>query len=66
MLVKSEGIVLNCILFAENDLIVKVLIKDIGLVSFLVKRGLKTKKYFQQLTIIMFHLFIKKIKTFNT
>ena len=53
MLVKSEGIVLNCILFAENDLIVKVLIKDIGLVSFLVKRGLKNKKkYFQQLTII--------------
>ena len=44
MLVKSEGIVLNCILFAENDLIVKVLIKDIGLVSFLVKRGLKNKR----------------------
>ena len=53
MLVKSEGIVLNCILFAENDLIVRILIKDIGLVSFLVKRGLKNKKkYFQQLTII--------------
>ena len=44
MLVKSEGIVLNCILFSEKDLIVKILIKDIGLVSFLVKKGLKNKK----------------------
>ena len=52
MLIKSEGIVLNCMLFSEKDLIVKILIKDIGLVSFLVKRGLKNKKkYFQQLTI---------------
>ena len=63
MLVKSEGIVLNCILFAENDLIVKVFIKDIGLVSFLVKRGLKNKKkYFQQLTIIYVSFFYKENK----
>lgn len=63
MIVKSEGIVLNCILFAENDLIVKVLIKDIGLVSFLVKRGLKNKKkYFQQLTIIYVSFVYKENK----
>ena len=46
MLVKSEGIVLNCILFSEKDLIVKILTKDIGLVSFLVKKRTKKKKIF--------------------
>ncbi len=54
MLINSEGIVLNHIRFLENDLIVRVLTKKHGLVSFLIKRGQanKKKKYLQPLMVI--------------
>ena len=53
MLIHSEGIVLNHIRFAENDLIVRILTKQKGLISFLIKNGLKKKKkYLQQLMVI--------------
>ena len=44
MLTKSHAIILNHIRFAENDLIVKVLSKKKGLLSFLIKNGQKKKK----------------------
>ncbi len=53
MLINSEGIVLNHIHFSENDLIVRILTKQKGLISFLIKNGLKKKKkYLQQLMVI--------------
>lgn len=53
MLTASQGIVLNHIRFSENDLIVKILTKKKGLLSFMVKGGQKKKKkYLQQLMVI--------------
>ncbi len=53
MLINSEGIVLNHVRFLENDLIVRILTKQKGLVSFLIKHGQKKKKkYLQQLMVI--------------
>jgi len=53
MLINSEAIILNHIRFSERDLIVKVLTKKRGLISFLVKGGQKKKKnYLQQLMIV--------------
>ena len=50
MLTTSQGIVLNHVRFAENDLIVRVLTKKKGLLSFIIKHGQKNKKkYLQQL-----------------
>ena len=44
MLINSEAIILNHIRFSERDLIVKVLTKKRGLISFLVKGGQKKRK----------------------
>ncbi len=54
MLINSEGIVLNHTRFSENDLIVRILTKKKGLVSFLIKGGQKNKKkkYLQPLMVI--------------
>ena len=53
MLINSEAIILNHTRFSERDLIVKVLTKKRGLISFLVKGGQKKKKnYLQQLMIV--------------
>ncbi len=48
MLTKSHAIILNHIRFAENDLIVKILLKKKGLLSFLIKNGQKNKKQYLQ------------------
>ena len=67
MLVNTQGIVLNHILFGDNDLIVKVLTKEVGLMSFLVKRGRKNKikKFLQPLMIVSMSFNYRKNKNFQ-
>ena len=44
MQIKTEAIVIHAIRYGEADLIVKMFTKDFGIVSFMVKRVLKSKK----------------------
>ena len=43
MLISTEGLILNHTRLGEDDLIVKILTKELGLVSFFVKRAKKVK-----------------------
>jgi len=54
MLIDTDGIVLKHTLFGDNDIIVQILTKKLGLVSFIVKGGKKSnkKKYLQPLMLI--------------
>ena len=54
MVIDTEGIVLKHTLFGDNDIIVKILTKKLGLVSFIVKGGKKgnKKKYLQPLMLV--------------
>ena len=66
MLTNSQAIILNHIRFAENDLIVKVLSKKKGLLSFLIKNGQKNKKqYLQPLMIVNIVFNYKANKNFH-
>ena len=44
MTVDSNGIVLKHTLFGDNDIIVKILTENLGLISFMVKGGKKVIK----------------------
>ena len=54
MTVDSNGIVLKHTLFGDNDIIVKILTENLGLISFMVKGGKKSnkRKYLQPLMIV--------------
>ena len=54
MTVDSNGIVLKHTLFGDNDIIVKILTENLGLISFMVKGGKKSnkRKYLQLLMIV--------------
>ena len=44
MITDTDGIVLRQTLFGDNDIIVKILTKKLGVISFMVKSGRKSKK----------------------
>ena len=54
MIISSNAIVLSKLKYKDNDLIVKLLIRDIGVTSFLVRGRTKKNKlnYFQQLSVL--------------
>lgn len=54
MIVSSSAIVLSKLKYRDNDLIVKLLVKDIGVTSFIIRGNSKRNKsnYFQQLSVL--------------
>ena len=54
MITDTDGIVLRQTLFGDNDIIVKILTKKLGVISFMVKSGRKSKKkkYLQPLMLV--------------
>tara|TARA_B100001778_G_scaffold106312_1_gene86994 strand:- start:966 stop:1670 length:705 start_codon:yes stop_codon:yes gene_type:complete len=54
MIISSNAVVLSKLKYKDNDLIVKLLIRDIGVTSFIVKGSTKKNKsnYFQQLSVL--------------
>lgn len=54
MIISSSAIVLNKLKYRDNDIIVKLLVRELGVTSFIVRGGSKKKKtnYFQQLSLL--------------
>jgi len=54
MITDTDGIILKQTLFGDNDIIVKILTKKLGVISFMVKGGRKSnkKKYLQPLMLV--------------
>ena len=54
MIISSSAIVLSKLKFRDNDLIVKLLVRELGVTSFIVRGGSKKNKtnYFQQLSLL--------------
>ena len=53
MIISSSAIVLSKLKYRDNDLIVKLLVRELGVTSFIVRGGSKKNKtnHFQQLSI---------------
>lgn len=72
MQVKTEAIVINTIRYAEADLIVKMFTKDFGIVSYILKGVLKSKRgklspsFFQLGSILEVDIFYKKKNGLHT
>ena len=64
MIISSSAIVLTKMKYRDNDLIIKLFVKELGLTSFIVRGGSKKNKsnHFQQLSLleIEFNFSIKK------
>ena len=54
MIISSTAIVLSKLKYRDNDLIVKLLVRELGVTSFIVRGGSKKNKsnYFQQLSFL--------------
>ena len=54
MIISSSAIVLSKLKYRDNDLIVKLLVKELGVTSFIVRGGSRKNKtnYFQQLSLL--------------
>jgi len=54
MIISSSAIVLSKLKYRDNDLIIKVLVKELGVTSFIVRGGSRKNKsnYFQQLSLL--------------
>jgi len=54
MIISSSAIVLSKLKYRDNDLIVKLLVRELGVTSFIVRGGSKKNKsnYFQQLSFL--------------
>ena len=54
MIISSSAIVLSKLKYRDNDLIVKLFVRELGLTSFIVRGGSKKNKtnYFQQLSLL--------------
>ena len=54
MIISSSAIVLSKLNYRDNDIIVKLLVRELGVTSFIVRGGSKKKKnnYFQQLSLL--------------
>tara|TARA_B100001758_G_scaffold227741_1_gene221402 strand:- start:311 stop:1015 length:705 start_codon:yes stop_codon:yes gene_type:complete len=54
MIISSSAIVLSKLNYRDNDIIVKLLVRELGVTSFIVRGGFKKKKnnYFQQLSLL--------------
>ena len=54
MIISSSAIVLSKLKYRDNDLIVKLLVRELGVTSFIVRGGSKKNKtnYFQQLSLL--------------
>tara|TARA_B000000477_G_scaffold119295_1_gene119607 strand:+ start:200 stop:904 length:705 start_codon:yes stop_codon:yes gene_type:complete len=54
MVISSSAIVLSKLKYRENDLIVKLLVRELGVTSFIVRGGSRKNKinYFQQLSLL--------------
>ena len=58
MIVSSSGIILSKVRYRDNDLIIKCLIKDLGIISYMVRNISTSKKsknkfaFFQLLNIL--------------
>jgi DNA repair protein RecO (recombination protein O) len=54
MIISSSAIVLSKLKYRDNDLIIKLLVRELGLTSFIVRGGSKKNKinYFQQLSLL--------------
>ena len=54
MIISSSAIVLSKLKYRENDLIVKLLVRELGVTSFIVRGGSRKNKinYFQQLSLL--------------
>ena len=54
MIISSSAIVLSKLKYRDNDLIVKLLVRELGVTSFIVRGGSKKNKtnHFQQLSLL--------------
>ena len=54
MIISSSAIVLSKLKYRDNDLIVKLLVRELGVTSFIIRGGSKKNKtnYFQQLSLL--------------
>ena len=54
MIISSSAIVLSKLKYRDNDLIIKLFVRELGLTSFIVRGGSKKNKtnYFQQLSLL--------------
>ena len=54
MIISSSAIVLSKLKYRDNDLIIKLLVRELGVTSFIVRAGSKKNKtnYFQQLSLL--------------
>ena len=66
MIISSSAIVLSKLKYRDNDLIVKLLVRELGVTSFIVRGGSKKNKtnHFQQLSLLEIEFDFNSKKTY--
>ena len=67
MIISSSAIVLSKLKYRDNDLIIKLFVRELGLTSFIVRGGSKKNKtnYFQQLSLLEIEFDFNSNKTLH-